>query len=293
MTKPTGKLIVIGGAEDKGDTVEFPEPSLIPSLVKGPSILKRFVQECGGKNSSIEVITTASEIPVEVAAVYQSAFSLLGCSSVKVMHIESRRDAMRPEVLDRIASCNGVYFTGGNQLRLTTIFGGTKFLEILQQRYQHDALVIAGTSAGAMVMSSCMIYEGASELGYMKGAVKTVAGFGLLGDVIIDTHFDKRGRFMRLAQTVGSNPSCLGIGIGEDTGIVISGGDDLEIIGGGSVVIIDGRKMMHNNISSIAEGDTISMEQLIVHFAEAGNGYKLSGRKFFADHILGKMALTK
>ena len=140
--------------------------------------------------------------------------------------------------------------------------------------------LIAGTSAGAMAMSKTMIYEGNATTAHLKGEVKITTGLGFLGDVIFDSHFEKRGRFARLVQAVATNPSAIGIGLGEDTGMFISDGNIMEAIGSGLVMIIDGHDIRHNNIADIPDGNPISVENLKVHFCEKGNGYLLKERKF-------------
>jgi cyanophycinase len=199
------------------------------------------------------------------------AFNRLGCNNVGLLHIRTREDASNAEYLERLKSCDGVMFTGGNQYRLSSIFGGTQFLSILRQRYQNEAFIIAGTSAGAMAMSNTMIYEGASHEALLKGKVKITTGLAFIKDVIIDSHFVKRGRFGRLAQAVSSNPECIGIGLGEDTGVLIRDGYQLEAIGSGLVLIFDGHEIKHTNIADIEDGMPISIEHLVVHVMAKGN----------------------
>lgn len=285
MENPTGRLIAIGGAEDKGTESEgyYNQHGNLHFFELG--ILKRVVQEMGGANARIEVITTASSIPLEVAENYMTAFSKIGCTNVDVMNIRNREDAKKSEFEERIAKADGVMISGGDQLRLTTIFGGTKFLEIIIDRYKHDGLVIAGTSAGAMAMSNTMIYQGRSDLAHLKGEVKITTGLAFMPDVIIDSHFDKRGRFNRLAQAVSSNPSCTGIGLGEDTGVIVTGSNHIEVIGSGAVVIIDGRDISHSNITEVGMGTPISVENLRVHILVHGNLYHVKERKFEAGLV--------
>jgi cyanophycinase len=175
-------------------------------------------------------------------------------------------------------------FSGGNQLRLSTIYGGTRFLEIVLDRYTEEKnFVVAGTSAGAMAMSNTMIYEGNAFTAHLKSEVKITTGLGFMDDVVFDSHFEKRGRFGRLAQAIASNPSAIGIGLGEDTGMFIKEGNVMEAIGSGLVMIIDGHEIRHSNIADIPDGNPISVENIKVHFCEKGNGYLLKERKFIAD----------
>jgi cyanophycinase len=283
MTRPKGKLIAIGGAEDKGTDLEKGEVHRNNLNFFELGILRRIVEEAGGSNSRIEVITTASTIPHEVGDNYLNAFGKIGCTNVGLMHIRRREDAMIEDYLERILACDAVMFSGGNQMRLSAIFGGTKFLSILHDRYQHEQFVISGTSAGAMAMSNNMIYEGNASRAHLKGEVKIAKGLGFLDNVIIDSHFEKRGRFVRLAQAVAANPSALGIGLGEDTGMLITEGNRMEAIGSGLVIIIDGHDIRHSNIADIPEGNPVSIENLKVHFCEKGNGYLVKERAYLME----------
>ncbi len=278
---PLGKLLAIGGAEDKG--VDLEKGEIVRSNLNffELGILRRIVEEAGGPDKKMEVITTASMIPYEVGENYLNAFGKIGCTNIGIMPIRNRADAMNTEYIERIRNCGAVMFSGGNQLRLSATFGGTEILQIILQRYQDEEnFVIAGTSAGAMAMSNTMIYEGNAARAHLKGEVKITTGLGFMDDVIFDSHFEKRGRFGRLVQAIASNPQCLGIGLGEDTGMLITEGNKMEAIGSGLVIIIDGYDIRHNNIADIPEGNPISVENLKVHFCEKGNGYLLDERTF-------------
>jgi cyanophycinase len=282
MSIPKGKLIAIGGAEHKGDqeTGEYHRNNLNFFEL---GILRRIVEEAGGINARIEIITTASTIPHEVGENYLDAFGKIGCTNIDVMHIRTRQDTAKEDFLERIKVCDAVMFTGGNQLRLSVTDGGTEFLAILKKRYQEENFLITGTSAGAMAMSQTMIFEGNATRAHLKGEVKMTSGLGFISSVIIDSHFEKRGRFGRLAQAIATNPSSIGIGLGEDTGMLITEGNKMEAIGSGLVVIIDGHEILHSNIADIPEGNPVSIEHLVVHFCEKGNGYLLKERKFLME----------
>ncbi len=283
---PKGRLIAIGGNEDKGTE---PEPNYIQKNnlnFFGLQILSRIVHEAGGHDAYIEVITSASSIPEEIGLNYLDAFKKLGCNNVRVMDIRKREDVLKPELLERLRKCQGVMISGGNQLRLSSFFGGTEFLEILSHRYfNEETFLIAGTSAGAMAMSNTMIYHGSSSEALLKGEVKITTGLAFIKDVIIDSHFVTRGRFGRLTQAVAANPSCIGIGLGEDAGVFITEGRYMEALGSGLVIIIDGHNIRHSNIADLKEGSPISIENLIVHVMAKGNHYDLKGRKFFAEAV--------
>ncbi|MEI7472434.1 MAG: cyanophycinase [Chitinophagaceae bacterium] len=279
-----GKLIAIGGAEDKGTDLEKGEIHRNNLNFFELGILRRIVEEAGGPLSRIEVITTASMIPYEVGDNYLNAFGKIGCTNIGLMHIRNRADTAVTEYLDRIRACDAVMFSGGNQLRLSVTDGGTEFLNILKKRYQEEAgFVIAGTSAGAMAMSQTMIYEGNASRAHLKGELKMTSGLGFINSVIIDSHFEKRGRFSRLAQAVSTNPDCIGIGLGEDTGMLITEGNKMEAIGSGCVIILDGHEIGYSNIADIPDGNPYSIENLKVHFCEKGNGYLVSERKFLPE----------
>ncbi len=283
MYNPKGKLISIGGNEDKGTCPEpnFPSKNYLNFFEYG--ILRRILLEMKGVNSQVEVITTASEIPIEVGENYLQAFAKLGCNNVGIMHIKNRKDAAIPEYLERIKKADGIMFTGGDQIRLSKAFLGTEFLEILHERYMYEDFVIAGTSAGAMAMSKTMIYGGSSKEALLKGAVKITEGLAFLKNVIIDTHFITRGRFGRVAEAIAEHPNCIGIGLGEDTGVLIRHGNIMETIGSGLVIIFDGHHIQHSTIGDIEDGEPVSIENMVIHVLAKGNCYNLKERKFYAQ----------
>ncbi len=272
MNTPKGCLIPVGGAEDKEAELEnFFEMGILKKIIG---------QIPEGDDPQIEVITTAAGDPADAFKAYKEGFKKLGCASVGHLNIRSRAEADAPETLERLKACNCVMMSGGDQLRLSTIFGGTEALRIIYRRYEGELFVVAGTSAGAMVMSNPMIYEGQAERANLKGEVKIVSGFGLLDDVIIDTHVDKRGRFSRLAQAVAAQPGALGVGLGEDTGMVVTKGRRIEVIGSGSIVLIDGRNILCTNIADIDAGSPITVQNLAVHILAAGDFYDIKMRAF-------------
>lgn len=274
-----GKLIIIGGAVDKGS---FTEVSFDENVANNlnffeKGILKRLINESKHKNESrIEVITTASTIPLEVGAEYIKAFNYLGATNVDVLHIQKREQAMQPEVLERVRNADVVMFTGGDQLRLTSILGGTEFQEILLDKYHNDDFIYAGTSAGAAAASSSMIYQGSSKEALLKGEVKITSGLGFIEDVIVDTHFVQRGRIGRLFQAVVGNPKVLGIGLGEDTGLFIKEGTKMEAIGSGLVILVDGRQIKNTNLTDVSLGQPVSISNLIVHVMSQNDTYDLT-----------------
>ncbi|HYF35250.1 MAG TPA: cyanophycinase [Prosthecobacter sp.] len=285
MRVPKGKLIAVGGNEDKGT---YPNPKTRKRYTLDffeLGILKRLLIEVGKPNPHIEVVTTASMIPLEVGRMYAGAFERLGVSDLPLMHIRTAEDSRRSEYLDRLRACDAIMFSGGDQSNITQAFGGSEFLEIMLERYYEEPnFVIAGTSAGAMAMSRIMIAGGNPFNALKKGAVKVSAGLGLIDPVIIDSHFVKRGRFARLMEVIAENPHHIGLGLGEDTGVLITGGSQIETIGSNLVVIIDGREIGHNNAFEARKGEMLSIEHLVVHILAKGNVYDLRRRQFFASH---------
>ncbi len=273
-----GKLIIIGGAVDKGS---FSETNLDRNAPKNlnffeEGILKRIIKESKHKElSRIEVITTASKIPREIGPEYVKAFSYLGANNVDVLHIERREQASEVEVLDRLKAADVVMFTGGDQLRLTSILGGTPLDELLIDKYRNEEFIYAGTSAGAAAASNNMIYQGSSQEALLKGEVKITSGLGLIDDVIIDTHFVQRGRIGRLFQAVVGNPKVLGIGLGEDTGLLITNGRQMEAIGSGLVILVDGREVKDTNLTQVELGQPISINHLVTHVMSKNDTFDL------------------
>ena len=259
-----GSLIAIGGNEDK-----------VNDLV----VLKRVIQEVGKTDCNVVVITTASEEPQKRGQDYRHAFTGLGVSKIEILDISTRAQAKGTVYVDTLKDADLIFIAGGDQLRLTTILGGSRILEAIKEQLQNGAL-IAGTSAGAAVFSDTMIYEGKSEEGLFKGRVLTTSGFGFVENIVFDTHFMSRGRFGRLVQIVTTNPSCIGVGIGEDSGVVLTGNGLIEGIGTGQVIIVDGSDIAHSNIMDIEPGGPIAVENVRIHSLVTGYGYNLKTRDF-------------
>ena len=275
MQNAKGTLIPIGGNEDKG--IEENEMYTLEFVDEG--ILFHIVQEAGGTNANIVVIPTASSIPVEVGENYLSAFSKLGCTNVKVLDIRSKEDSETTESIDLIRSANCVMFSGGDQSKITDRIGGTTIHQILLNRYQaEEGFVIAGTSAGAMAMANEMIAGGSATESFVKGAVRMYKGLGLIPELIIDTHFIKRGRFGRVSEAVAKYPKLIGIGLAEDTGLIIKN-HSLCVIGSGMVIVFDPRKLKHNNEKILSEGTPMSLTNLKVHVLANGDRFNIKKKK--------------
>ncbi|MEO6151301.1 MAG: cyanophycinase [Mucilaginibacter sp.] len=282
MGVPKGKLVIIGGAVDMGSNVSAQEHIMQLHYLKffEKGILRRIITESAKHEASVvEVITTASQIPELVGKEYIKAFGQLNVTNVNVLHIQSREDAAKKEHLDRIRKADVVMFSGGDQLRLTAIFGGTEFLQILKQRYKNENFVIAGTSAGAAAASTHMIYRGQSNEALIKGEVQITAGLGFVDGVIVDTHFVQRGRIGRLMYAVASNPGILGIGLGEDAGLLITEGSMMEAIGSGLTILVDGKNIVETNIYDVEIGDPVSIENLRLHVMSIFDKYDLLQHK--------------
>ncbi|WP_297705206.1 cyanophycinase [uncultured Eudoraea sp.] len=270
-----GTLIPIGGNEDKGTVsgesfhLEFIQES----------ILSRVVSESGGNEAQIVVIPTASSIPKDVSNSYLKAFDKLGCRRVHIMDIRDRKESENPKNVEWIGNAQCVMFSGGNQSNITSKIGSTKLHEVLTERYKKDSLVIAGTSAGAMCMSHEMIAGGSSTESFIKGAVKMDTGMGFISNLIIDSHFIRRGRFGRLAEAVAKYPDMMGIGLAEDTGLVIKNSNTFEIIGSGMVIMFDPRKLKHNNEKILEKGTPMSLINLKTHVLANGDRFNMKRGK--------------
>ena len=259
-----GRLIAIGGNEDKAN-----------ELV----VLKRVIQEIGKTDYKVGVITTASREPDQRGRDYRQAFTALGASRIEILNIQKRAEANNRSLAKTLEDVDLIFLAGGDQLRLTSILGGSRILEAIQNRLESGAL-IAGSSAGAAVFSDTMIYEGRSKEGLFKGRVLTTAGFGFVENIVFDTHFISRGRIGRLIQIVTTNPTSIGVGIGEDSGVILKGDATIEVIGTGQVIIVDGSDIVHSNIMDIEPGGPIAVENVRIHSLVNGYGYDFKKRRF-------------
>lgn len=264
--KVRGNLLIIGGAEDKkSDCI----------------ILRRFVELAGGKNAIIVIITTAAEQPRKVGNQYRSLLYDLGAQRVEVLFISEREDAGDPRSIEQIQQCTGIFFTGGDQLRITSIIGGSAVDEAIRKAYEHG-VVIAGTSAGASVMSDTMIVEGDSTDTAKKCTLNMAHGMGLLKEVVVDQHFAQRGRINRLLTAVAQNPHVLGVGIDEDTAIAVNAEGIFEVIGSQTVTVVDGRFIRYTNVSESEPNEPLVLSNVILHILPTGYYFNLDLRQPFS-----------
>ncbi|MDB9960959.1 cyanophycinase [Oceanihabitans sp.] len=276
MQSIKGTLIPIGGNEDKG--IEEHEQYTLEFIDEG--ILFHVVKEAGGIDAKIVVIPTASSIPVEVGENYIDAFNTLGCKNVHILDIRAKEDSEKQSSIDLIKSANCIMFSGGNQSKITDKIGGTTIHKILVDRYKNETgFVIAGTSAGAMVMTNEMIAGGSATEAFIKGAVTMYNGLALIPELIIDTHFIRRGRFGRQSEAVAKFPNLIGFGLAEDTGMIIKNNNTCTVIGSGMVIVFDGKSLTHNNEKVLEKGTPMTMANLTVHVLSNGDQYDLKNRK--------------
>lgn len=270
---PAGTLLIIGGKENKG--AEEPEDKEKSKDFERFGILKTFIELTGKKNPVIEVVTSASSEGEESFEDYRKAFEELTVESIGHIHHNSREEVLANGLIERIEKADGVFFAGGDQLKYTSRYGGTHFLTRLKERYIYEKIVIGGTSAGAMTLSTPMIYAGSDEVQEIGGEIKITTGMEFLKDVCIDTHFVNRGRFVRMAQVIVTNPSCIGIGIGEDTAIVVRKGLEAEVVGSGLIIVIEGFHIGKANVDDFLTKKPVSIRNLNVHILSNGDQYTI------------------
>ncbi|NLY43058.1 MAG: cyanophycinase [Clostridiaceae bacterium] len=263
--KVRGNLIIIGGAEDKKDEC---------------SILKEVVSIAGGREAHLAILTTATQLPEEVGQQYRDVFRRLGVERISVLNIDSRATANDPQNANIINQATTIFFTGGDQLRITSILGGTLVNQSLHNAYRKGVLIV-GTSAGASVMSSTMIVEGNEKEAARKCTLKMAPGLGLLDEVIIDQHFGQRGRLGRLLCGIAQNPYMLGVGIDEDTAIRVFPDDYFEVIGSNAVTVLDGRTISHSNVSETRPDELLAISNVTLHIVPQGYRFDMKDRKVY------------
>ncbi len=268
-----GILIPIGGNEDKGENEYYG----IDFIQEG--ILAHVVRESGGNQQKIIIVPTASSIPDEVAENYLSAFGKLGCTNLHILNIQSREEAEDPAALEMVKNARCMMFSGGDQSKIVNFIGMTKLHELINEKLANESdFVLAGTSAGAMCMSHEMIAGGSSTEALLKGNVLMKIGMGFVPELIIDSHFVKRGRFGRLAEACAIFPHLMGLGLSEDTGVIIKNGVEFRVIGSGMVILFDPSGLSHNNQHLLKVGTAMSLSNMVTHILANGDRFKLDDR---------------
>ena len=250
-----GHLLVIGGAEDKYNERR---------------ILKKFLAMAGGERAEVLIVPVASDFPEFAADVYTQAFRNLGVANPRVLRATSRQDVFQADPESLLDGVSGVFITGGDQMRLVSLLGGTKFADKLRRLVRETDVVLAGTSAGAAGMSTSMIVRGESTSHPHKNSVRLSPGLGFLKNIIIDQHFTERGRISRLITAVSYNPYNLGIGIDENTAIILDGKGKLEVYGAGSATVVDGSQITYNEIAEVDEFQPFSVCGVQLHVLRDG-----------------------
>jgi cyanophycinase len=260
-----GHLLVIGGAEDKYNERR---------------ILRKFLELMGrdGNETNILIVPVASDFPEFAADIYVQAFRRLGIANPRVLRATSRQDVFAADADELLDGVNGVFITGGDQMRLVSLLGGTKFSQRLRQVASETGIVLAGTSAGAAGMSTSMIVRGDATPHPHKNSVKLSPGLGFLKNIIIDQHFTERGRISRLITAVSYNPYNLGIGIDENTAIILDNEGILEVFGDGSVTIVDGSQITYNEIAEVDDFQSFSVCGVQLHILGDGLIYDYFAR---------------
>ena len=270
-----GWIIPIGGGEEKEND---------------PRILKRFVELCGGSNANIAVIPTASRL-ADTGARYERIFRDLGAAEAVSVDFESRSDGDDVDKIAHLKRATGFFLTGGNQLRITTLLGGTDVARVIRSQNAVGAHV-AGTSAGASVLSEHMIAFGDEGSSPMAGSVRLAPGLGLTNRFIIDQHFRQRDRLGRLVTALAYNPFAIGIGLDEDTAAFIAPDNTLEVEGSGGVTVVDAAGLEFSSMDSVDEGQPVCLLGLTVHILVAGATFNLHTRKARANGLLTRKTMA-
>ncbi|WP_315790233.1 cyanophycinase [Fischerella sp. JS2] len=256
------QLVIIGGAEDKeGDC----------------QILREFVRRAGGTKARIVIMTAATELPREVGENYIRVFERLGAEDVRIVDTETREDGSSLTALEAINKATGIFFTGGDQARITSILKDTEIDAAIHKRFS-EGMVVGGTSAGAAVMPDVMIVEGDSETNPRIEIVDMGPGLGFLPGVVIDQHFSQRGRLGRLISALAQQPAVLGFGIDENTAMIVID-NQIEVIGEGSVTIVDESEVIHNNVDEILKDEALAICGARLHILPHGYKFDLKTHK--------------
>ncbi len=260
------QLVIIGGAEDKeGDC----------------QILREFVRRAGGTKARIVIMTAATELPREVGENYIRVFERLGAENVRIIDTETRSDASSSTALEAVNEATGIFFTGGDQARITSVLKDTDIDKAIHNRYS-EGIVVGGTSAGAAVMPDVMIVEGDSETNPRINTVEMSPGMGFLPGVVIDQHFSQRGRLGRLIAALAQQPAVLGFGIDENTAIIVTN-NQFEVVGEGCITVVDDSSVMHSNVDEILKDEPLAICGARLHILPNGYKFDLKTRKPMLD----------
>ena len=264
-----GWIVPIGGAENKENDRR---------------ILRRFVEVSGSADADIVVIPTASKMH-ETGTRYEAIFRDLGAARVTVMDFDTRRDCQEPNRLQRIDEATGIFFTGGNQLRLTALLGGTPVAQLIRKR-NASGVTVGGTSAGASILSEHMIAFGDEGSSVVAGSVRLAPGLGLTNRFVFDQHFRERDRLGRLITALAYNPFAIGIGLDEDTAVFIGPDEVLEVEGSGGVTVVDASDVSFSSADSVSEGQPVAILGLKVHVLTPGTTLDLNTRTAAAARLI-------
>ncbi|WP_291574039.1 cyanophycinase [Clostridium sp. UBA4548] len=265
--KLEGNLIIIGGAEDKKGEKE---------------ILKEVCSKLDRENEKLVIATVATELPEEVGKEYTKIFKNLGVKNISILDIQDRTHAFEEKNVNMLKAASIVFFTGGDQLKITSLLGGTPLYKVIKD-INEEGCIFVGTSAGASVMSDTMIISGANDDSPKKCTIKMAPGLGLIKDVIIDQHFAQRGRVGRLLGAIAENPECLGIGIDEDTAIEVSEKGYFKVLGSGAVYVIDASDISFTNVSEQNPEEILSMFNVKMHVLKSNDRFDLTKRQPFEN----------
>lgn len=280
---PKGKLLLIGGHEDKGNEVKGENLNIHLKKEKQShfEILGSLISKIPRAHHIIEVIAAASSISKEMEELYVASYKAEGFTQVGIIHLAEPEDASNYGLIKRIEGAHAVFFTGGDQSKLVALLANTKLLHAIRNKYHSDKnFIVGGTSAGAMAMPEIIIAGGIVREALYAEDIKISGGLNLIKNVLVDTHFIKRGRFARLAHAVALNPTCLGIGLEENTALLISGENSAECLGTGMVIIMDGSEIGQTNIENAVETIPIVIENMKFSILAEGSRYLLNERRF-------------
>lgn len=273
-SRPKGSLIIIGGHEDKEDDC---------------AILTEVARRARGKGGRLVIVTVATQLPEEVAAEYQEVFTRLGVKAVDALDIRTRAEAYDKAQVQKLADASVLFFTGGDQLRITSQIGDSQVFRCMHEIYQRGGTIV-GTSAGAAAMPQTMLIGGASDESFRISALEMAPGLGLLPDAVIDSHFAERGRMGRLLGAVAQNPRNLGLGIDEDTAIVVDDNRSFTVLGSGAVYAVDGSGISYSSLSEENPAGIVSIDNVRLHVLGAGDHFDLQERHPLREHALERGA---